>query len=122
MNLKINYIDLQRFVNFDSEYIESDTAMTDGNLTSCVELVGLTPVDYIQRYELKVDKEGDIVLTVTTLKGRDGNSGCNRLEGVMFTDHNNTPSCRKVKACKVLNPEDTGSECRLMCYCESKSL
>ena len=95
--------------------------MTDGNLTSCVKLGGLTPVDYVQRYELKVYKEGDIALNVTTLKERDGNSGCNKLEGVMFTDHNNTPSCRKIKACKVLNPEDTGSECRLMCYCESKS-
>ena len=94
--------------------------MTDGNLTSYVELGGLTPVDYIQRYQLKVYREGNIVLNVTTLKERDGNSGCNKLEGVMFTDQKNTPSCRKVKACKVLNLEDTASECRLMCHCESK--
>ena len=95
--------------------------MTDGNLTSCVELGGLTPVDYVQRYKLKVYKEGDIILNVTTLEeDRYRNSGCNKLEGVMLTDYNNTPSCRKMKACKVLDPEDSDSECRLMCYCESK--
>ena len=94
--------------------------MTDGNLTSCVELGGLTPVDYVQRYELKVYREGDVVLNVTILGEGDGNSGCDKLEGVMFTDYNNTPSCRKVKACKVLNLEDTASECRLMCHSESK--
>ena len=106
--------------DFVTEYIESDTAMTDGIMTSCVKLGGLTPVDYVQKYQLRVYKDGDVVLNVSTLAEGSGNAGCNKLKGIMFTDYNNTPSCRKIKSCKVLNPGGTGSECRLNCYCESK--
>ena len=105
---------------FVAEYIESNTAMTDGMLTSCVKLGGLTPVDYVQKYELRVYKEGDVLLNVATLVEGNGNAACSKLEGILFTDYNNTPSCRKIKACKVMNPEEFGSECRLICYCESK--